>query len=268
MYKTDNDIHKRRIEHGSEAIRILHKQGLEMGVDYKFECITLQGSQNYGTSHEGSDIDTKMVITPTYKSLLLGVKFNKTLVLENGEHCDVRTGQDMIANICKGNINWIEGLYTAYSDHHEGTWWHDMRNIRDAIVYTHRLKIMSAVYGMAQQKLASLYKPTGTTQPYFDKHGFDNKNFIHIMRLNDFATEFVKTQDFAQSMWFAERGKYLMQCVRDGMFHAHEAETIARSAITQVDDLYATVKDKWEPAEPEYQTSLEGRYVEWVVWKN
>ena len=267
MYMDDHDLHSRVMEHLWSAASLLAKQGIHVGEDYKFEAITLQGSQNYGTHYEGSDVDTKMVVTPTYKSLLKGVKFNKTLILENGEHCDVRTAHDMIANICKGNINWIEGLYTEYTNHMEGTWWADMRNLRDDIVGAHRLKIMSAVYGMAQQKLASLYKPTQTTQPYFDQHGFDNKNFIHIMRLRDFAGEFVNTQDFAKSVWFAERGAELMHLVRDGAYSAVEAETRARFVITEMDTIYHYAKKEWEAHDPsvDFKKRLEDRYVEWVV---
>lgn len=265
MYKTETELNVRVIEHASEAIRLLGKEGLQIGRDYFYECTTLQGSQNYGTQHENSDVDTKMVITPSYKSLLKGVKFNQTLILENGEHCDVRTAQDMINNICKGNINWIEGLYTTYSDHNEGTWWADMCNLRDDIVGAHRLKIMSAVYGMAQQKKASLFKPTVTTKPYFDKHGFDNKNFIHIVRLHDFEKQFMETQDFAHSMDFSTRGAAFMERVREGGFGIDEAVSTVEALMESMNFMYHQVQHVWEKPDVDFQQRLEDRYVEWVV---
>lgn len=265
MY-TEETTHARIRNHTVEAVDMLRdRRGLHAGVDYYVEAVALQGSQNYGTNHEGSDVDTKMIVTPSYKSLLKGTKFNETLVLENGEHCDVKTGLDMISNICKGNINWIEGLYTKYTNHCDGTWWADMRNMRDSIVGAHRLKIMSAVYGMAQQKLASLYKPTGTTEPYFDKHGFDNKNFIHTMRLRDFAREFVKTQDFAHSMDYSVRGVEVMDFTKRGVYYSEQAEQMCINAISEMNTLYHHVSKAWEAPEVDFKQRLEDRYVEWVV---
>lgn len=266
MYVTDEEVRKRVIRHSYEALEKLKEKGLEVGVDYFVEATTLQGSQNYGTHHSGSDVDTKLVVTPSYRSLLKGVRFNETLILDNGEHCDVRTGQDMIANICKGNINWIEGLYTKFSaNFREGSWWADMCNLRDEIVGAHRTQIMSAVYGMSQQKQASLFKPTATTKPYFDEHGFDNKNFIHVLRLSDFAKTFYTTQDFAKSLDYSDRGRVTMHLIRSGGITADHAERIVAESVQMLGEIYQQTKCEWEKPQVDFKKRLEERYVEWVA---
>lgn len=260
------EILERVEEHKFEACASLAADGIEVGRDFVIEAITLQGSQNYGTHHAASDVDTKMVVTPTYRALLEGTKFNQTVILDNGEHCDVRTGMDIIHNICKGNINWIEGMYTEYAVYDGGTWWADMVGLRDSIVVAVRKKILSAAYGMALQKVAHLYKPTATTKPYFDEHGFDNKNFIHIVRLCQFEQTFAENMDFGPALDFASSHADFMQQVRDGKFMASEVEKACKDILVNMDHLYKKKNEEWGDVDIDAtRKQLEARYVEWIL---
>lgn len=251
-------------DHFYQAQGLLDDQGLRLHRDYEFEGIHLQGSQNYGTDHEDSDVDTKLIITPTYQSLLRNRKFNKTLVLENGEHCDVRTAEDYVVNVFKGNINWIEGLYTDHHINAYNGWWTKLKAQRDTIVEHVGKKIVSAAYGMAQQKQASLFKSTVTTQPFFDQHGYDNKNLIHAVRLADFVEQFCEHGSFGEALKFSERGSYFMAQVRGGDVTKDQAVLFVAQAIAKINEHYHDW-DKPELNAVELQKEIVDEYVDIAI---
>ena len=53
--------------------------------------IFLQGSQNYGLDYENSDIDTKIIVLPSFEDIILNKQpISTTSVLPNDEHLDVK----------------------------------------------------------------------------------------------------------------------------------------------------------------------------------
>lgn len=65
----------------------------------------LQGSQNYGLDYEGSDIDTKAIVLPTFSDFVLNAKpVSTTHIMENNEHVDFKDIRLMFDCIKKQNI--------------------------------------------------------------------------------------------------------------------------------------------------------------------
>ena len=83
-----------------------HKQKvLEYYSEYQILGIFVYGSQNYGLATQNSDIDTKAVIIPTIEDLALHPVKTKTLIFDNGEHCEIMDIMHLVANYKKQNIN-------------------------------------------------------------------------------------------------------------------------------------------------------------------
>lgn len=83
--------------------------------NYKVVGIFLQGSQNYDLDYEGSDIDTKAIVLPTFEQIVFNTKpVSTTLILENDEHIDVKDIRIMFSCFKKQNINFLEILFTDY----------------------------------------------------------------------------------------------------------------------------------------------------------
>lgn len=70
------------------------------------------GSQNYNFAHEGSDVDSKAIIIPDYKTLCLGQPVSREIHMENGEHCEVKDIREIVKMFRKQNLNFIEILFT------------------------------------------------------------------------------------------------------------------------------------------------------------
>lgn len=78
--------------------------------------IFLYGSQNYGTDTPQSDVDSKIIVLPSFEDFCLNPYnlYSKELTLENGEHIDVKDIRFYREQLLKQNINYVEVLFTDY----------------------------------------------------------------------------------------------------------------------------------------------------------
>lgn len=84
---------------------------------YKFSQVLgvfLYGSQNYETNLEDSDVDTHVVLLPSFEDICYGKMVSEELVLDNGEHCNVKDFRLYIKMLRKQNINFVETLFTKH----------------------------------------------------------------------------------------------------------------------------------------------------------
>lgn len=89
------------------------KQQLQINDD-QFVGIFAYGSINYGTSTEYSDVDTKLIILPTFEDICLNRQpVSKELHIDD-EHCEVKDLRLMREMWMKQNINFLETLFTDY----------------------------------------------------------------------------------------------------------------------------------------------------------
>ena len=78
--------------------------------------IALYGSQNYGTQVATSDIDSKMIVFPSFEDVIFAKPLISHIVdmPDNGEQIDVKDIRLMCNNFLKQNINYLEILFTKY----------------------------------------------------------------------------------------------------------------------------------------------------------
>lgn len=99
---------KRLKEHMQEVINKGYDEERILG-------IFLYGSQNYGFATEESDVDSRVIIFPTFEEFCLQKDWvSKTIELENGEHIDIKDIRLFRENLLKQNINFMENLFTEY----------------------------------------------------------------------------------------------------------------------------------------------------------
>lgn len=75
-----DDIMNRVQDHFEESLTMFDKS--------RIVGIFLQGSQNYGLQIPTSDVDTKLIVTPTFDEVVLNKK--PTHVRANNEHIDLK----------------------------------------------------------------------------------------------------------------------------------------------------------------------------------
>lgn len=166
--------------------------------------IFLYGSQNYGLETSKSDVDTKIIILPSFEDLILNRKpISSTLVLPNNEHCDVKDIRLMFECFKKQNINFLEILFTKWrimNPKYEALFAPIFEN-REAIANYNPRAALDSMNGMIIQKHKSMTKPTAATQAVIEKYGYDGKDLCHMIRILDFMTKrFSGKQTFEQSL--------------------------------------------------------------------
>ena len=82
----------------------------------------LFGSQNYGLDEATSDIDTKSIVVPAVDDWLWNTEgdSNHLIIMPDGSHAEMRPVVSMFKQFLKGNINFLEILYTPYLDIADG----------------------------------------------------------------------------------------------------------------------------------------------------
>ena len=76
----------------------------------------LQGSQNYNLNDENSDVDTKTIVIPTWRKMVLDKQpLSTTLEMPDSSHVDIKDAREMIACYKKQNVNFVETLFTQYN---------------------------------------------------------------------------------------------------------------------------------------------------------
>lgn len=161
--------------------------------DYDIVGIFLQGSQNYNLSiyndNYKSDIDTICLVIPKLKTLInKTIMQKKTIIMEDNSHILVKPVDEFIKLLYRGNVQFIEILYTPFyliktiecSDYIE-----DIRRIFSKYEKTLlRNKIYKAMLGMMKQKKIALTKEYAGTKEKIEKFGgYDPKQLHHMIRL-------------------------------------------------------------------------------------
>ena len=205
-----------------------HKQKvLEYYSEYQILGIFAYGSQNYGLATENSDIDIKAVIIPTIEDLALHPVKTKTLILDNGEHCEIMDIMHLVANYKKQNINFIETLFTSYywvNPFYKEIWNKYFIACREDIaVYNPQYTLKSicgqAIHTLKQDKLNGKKVGNGIRLQYFLMKYFDKNTISYldcIQPTEDIKNEILaiknkqlKCEDKANELisWFEEMSK-------------------------------------------------------------
>lgn len=213
--------------------------------------VFLQGSQNYGLQYEGSDIDTKAILLPSFEDFLLTKKLiSTTLELEpSKEHVDIKDIRLMFDNFRKQNINFIEILFTEYkymNPKYEQLF-QPMFDIREKIARYDMYKALNSLAGMSMEKFKAMEHPYPSLIHKIEKFGYDGKQTHHVLRLNDFIKKFVAGKSYAECM-VADNKEFLIRVKKNEVFDLELARTVTKEVC---DNTYAIGKE-WMENNPKF----------------
>lgn len=188
----------------------------------------LQGSQNYNMDDEESDVDTKSLVVPNFRQLVLGAKReSKTLVMPNNEHADVKDVQEMMLCWRKQNVNFVEVLYTPYYHDNEDYAWfmNALRAMRDDVSHYSRWYTLMATCGHMTEKYEKLHRGGVARADVVAKFGYDPKQLCHQLRLKEFMEHYFADYDYKDCLK-PNDAEYL-RSVKRGVYNLVEAEKLA-----------------------------------------
>ena len=236
--KTNEEILKKVFEHAQKVDEWCAKHNT-------IRIFTaLYGSQNYGTDTEFSDVDTKsVVIAPLTKWLWGDIgEANLVLDMEDGSHAEIKHCAAMFKQYIKGNINFLETLFTPYVDVAPGFEW----------VYTQLIDAADKIADYNKYRQAFVW--LGYINQQLKKAETSRKALASAIRLKEsFVDRFEYNKSFETSIYFGDRNPHLILFLRalkdeEKTFTQKECELLRQELIAWAEKeksfIHSTYKDE------------------------
>lgn len=201
---------------------------------YKVLGVFLQGSQNYGLEYEGSDIDTKCIVLPSFEDFCLNKKpVSTTLILPSNEHIDLKDIRLMFDCFKKQNVNFVEILFTEYNLINEKykALYQPMLDNAEMISKYNNYAFVNCMAGMSMEKYKALEHPYPTLVEKIKKYGYDPKQLHHILRMNEFMRRYISGETYSSCLK-SKIPEYLID-VKRGCHSLDEARKIAKEKLDE-----------------------------------
>lgn len=227
-YHSDKWIMERVLEHLNEAKTLVPEKHIVL--------IALQGSQNYGLDYESSDVDTKCIVTPTFKDIALARKpISTTHVRANDEHTDMKDIRLYIQTFRKQNLNFLEILYTPYCrfpNKYFYEQWKRLVDHREEITHYDPVRSVKSMMGIASEKFYAMEHHYPARMTWIEKYGYDPKQLHHLLRVSEYLDRYLAGEPYGDCL-LTKHADYLKQ-VKLGRYSLEEAREIANRVYADI----------------------------------
>lgn len=229
-FHSDEWIMDRVREHYNEALEYFPEDRI-VGVYY-------QGSANYGLDYINSDVDTKLIVTPTFEDIAMNRKaVSTTHIRANEEHIDFKDIRLYIQTFRKQNLNFLEILYTPYcivnplyKDE-----WDRLVAAREEIAHYAPVQAIKSMRGIAKEKYFAMEHHYPSRMEWIDKFQYDPKQTHHLLRVEEYIERYINGESYKDCL-FSKKPEYLKD-VKVGCHTLEEARQIADTAINHIDKM-------------------------------
>lgn len=241
-----NTIMKRVQEHYEEAKQYFSED--------RIVGVFLQGSQNYNLDIPASDVDTKLIVVPTFQDIALNRKpVSTTHVRANDEHIDFKDIRLYMETFRKQNLNFLEILFTDYYIVNPlyAEQWNRLVEAREDIAHMNPYRAVKSMKGIALEKYHAMEHPYPTKLDLIEKYGFDGKQVHHLIRVDDYLTRYIKGEPYKEclkpSFGLVEHMLEYKRHEIDLTTARKEAEEVLAHVTQTADEFCATRTDEEDP---------------------
>ena len=203
----------------------------------------LQGSQNYGLEAPSSDVDTKLIVVPSFDDLAFNRQpISTTFIRDNNEHTDDKDVRSYISCFRKQNLNFLEILFTDYYVLNERYKyeWNRLVEHREEIAHYDFLRAVTSMRGIAMNKFVALKKDLPSTHDDIQKYGYCLKQLHHLVRIDEYLERYISGESYEKCLR-PHDPEYLISLKTEPR-DLRTAEIIAQVAMDHIDNMYAAVK--------------------------
>ena len=202
--------------------------------------IFCQGSQNYGLDYENSDIDTKLIVVPTFEEIAFNKKpHSTTYVRANNEHIDIRL---YIETFRKQNLNFLEILFTPYKivNPQYAKWWNILVKNREEIAHYDIHRAIKSMKGIAMEKYHAMEHRYPSKVDIIDKYSYDPKQLHHLLRVEDYLIRYINGEAYEDCLIPDEETASLLSTIKEknDFFTLEQARYNAEMSIKHIEALY------------------------------
>lgn len=196
--------------------------------------IFLQGSQNYGLEIENSDVDTKLIVTPTFKEIAMNHKPHSTThIRENQEHIDFKDVRLMIQTFKKQNLNFVEVLFTDYqivNPKYEYQW-NRLREARERIAHYSPYQAVKTMKGIVMEKYHAMEHEYPSKLDILAVFGYDPKQVSHLVRVYNFLSRYTSGEPYEDCL--KPKCAEFIKDIKLGKYSLDKARAIAKLYLDQ-----------------------------------
>ena len=227
-FHSDKWIMDRVQEHYNEALEYFPEDRI-VGIFY-------QGSGNYGLDFEASDVDTKLIVTPTLNDIIFNRKpVSTTYIRANDEHTDWKDLRLMFQTFRKCNLNFTEILFTKYkivNPLYEEQWNRIVDN-NELVARYNEVAAVRTMKGIAMEKFHALEHRYPSKIDIIDKYGFDGKQLHHLFRVEEYLKRFINGESYADCL-ISKQAEYLKNVKTHGYYTLEQARVLAKESLDRV----------------------------------
>lgn len=228
--------------------RLIEDYEYVKSIGYNILGVFVQGSDNYSLSWEGSDIDTKVILIPSFIDFVLNrTPVSTTLIKEDNSHIDLKDIRLMHECFRKQNINFIEILFTKYkyiNPEYEAIY-QPMFDNNERIAHYNNYAAVNCIAGMVYEKHKAMEHPYPTLVEKIKKYGYDNKQLHHIIRCEEFLKRYINGVPYAECL-IPTDPQHLIDIKASYVYSLEQAREIADNVEFIVKD----VKQKYMDTHP------------------
>ena len=217
---------------------------LQEGLDYfdksQIVGIFLQGSQNYNLDLPGSDVDTKLIVVPSFKEIALNKKpVSTTHIRENEEHIDFKDVRLYMETFRKQNLNFLEILFTDFcwdNPLYQNQWNRLVRN-REHIAHMNEFRAVKSMKGIALEKYHAMENPYPSKVDILAKYGYDSKQLHHLVRVRDYLERYLNGESYYSCLHPEGEMKDYLLSIKRGDYELAAARDIADREIERIGEI-------------------------------
>lgn len=231
-YHSDTWIMDRVREHYNEALEYFPEDRI-VGLFY-------QGSGNYGLDMSTSDVDTKLIITPTFRDIAMNKQpISTTYVRSNDEHIDFKDVRLYIQTFRKQNLNFLEILFTPYAIINPlyKAEWDRFIEKRELITHHDPVRAIKSMQGVACTKYKQLENESPSHIEAIKKFGYSPKELHHLFRVEEYISRYIAGESYADCL-VSKKAEYLKN-VKNGCYTLGDARWMAKVSIDRIDEMCA-----------------------------
>ena len=243
-----------------DGIREHYNESLQYFSEYQIVGIFYQGSGNYGLDYEKSDIDTKLIVIPSFEDIAFNRKpVSTTHVRENDEHIDFKDIRLYMQTFRKQNLNFLEILFTDFkivNPEHEANWGVLVDN-RERIARYNPYQAIKSMKGIAMEKYHAMEHEYPSKIEVLKEYGYDPKQLHHLLRVEEYIGRYIAGESYEDCLR-PRRPEYLLD-VKRGYYDLDTARVVANTAINNVIRVADAFAEKVEnKGDPEVDDILDG----------
>ena len=209
--------------------------------------VFLQGSQNYGLDLPGSDVDTKLIVVPSFREIALNSKpVSTTHIRANEEHIDFKDIRLYMETFRKQNLNFLEILFTPYEilNPAYAADWHRLYEAREQIARMNPWRAVKSMKGIALEKYYAMEHEYPSKVDILAKYGYDPKQLHHLVRVDNYLTRYINGESYESCLIPDAKMKEFLLDIKKGNWPLDKARLLAEFSLAHVEGIADTFCEK------------------------